>query len=153
LIRLFSSAPLLKGMVAMIPYEGSFELKAYATGPGWQSIVPQGYVYYDAHGDRYVAPLIPELFYGVTGEQLQHTWRQYIPSAGEHVILSRRGGYPQVPRSELYWRKITPREAALEEAAPPGDLWSFLQANWLTIAGGLGAIAAIVATAYYISHW
>ena len=157
MIRLFSSGTLSEGMVALIPYEGSFSLSAYSTGPGWQSIVPQGYVYYDSHGERYIAPLVPELFYGVSGQQLQHTWRQYIPSSGEHTILSRVGGNPQVPRGELNWRKLEAHEARRLEEALPTPWWievsNFLTGNWLPIVAGIGAITGIVVTAYYVSHW
>ena len=57
----------------------------------------------------YVAPLVPALFYGVNGQPLNHSWRQYLPTAGNQVILSRSGGHPKLPREELAWKKVSAR--------------------------------------------
>jgi hypothetical protein len=84
----------------------SFSLSAYVESPGEVRTVLSGYlISYRADG-TYVAPLIPQLFYGWSGQQLQ-TWRQNITSTGEQVILSRAGGQPSVPREELAWRKVS----------------------------------------------
>jgi len=97
-------------MSALIPFEGSFSLTAYVESPGWARVIPKGYVYEKRAGQVYVAPLIPQLFYGVDGTQLR-TWRQYIPRTGSVVILRRVAGEPQVPRERLYWVKLKPEEA------------------------------------------
>jgi len=98
----------------MIPEEESFTLTAYVESPGYVTVIPRGFLVSRRDEEVWVAPLIPQLFYGATGEQLK-TWRQYIPKAGEQVILSRRAGYPKVPREQLYWRRL---EAPLEELVP-----------------------------------
>ena len=90
----------------------------------------------------YIAPLIPQLFYGADGKQLT-TWRQYLPTAGSQVILSRAaGGYPKVPRQELYWRKVSDFE---EEAVPtPTVAKPTLQLPSWVLPVGILAVGAIV---------
>lgn len=114
-------------MVLMIPEEGSFSLTAYITSPGYQTIIPKGFLM-SRRGDQvFIAPLIPELFYGVTGEQLSHSWRQYFSEIGEHVILSRVAGKPEVPREELYWTKISPEKVPeLKAAAEVTEAWDWV---------------------------
>lgn len=132
-------------MVLMIPEEGSFSLSAYATSPGYQSLVLRGYLVERRNGETWVAPLIPQLFYGVTGAQLGPTWRQYLPAAGEQVVLSRVGGKPEVPREELYWRKVADEEVRVMEAAPLAE-----EIPWTWIAAGL-VFLGIVSTAAYVA--
>lgn len=97
-------------MPLMIPEEGSFTLSAHMESPGYVRFVPKGYLISRRDGETWVAPLIPQLFYGATGEQLS-TWRQYIPQAGEVTLFSRVTGHPEVPREELFWRRVkTPVE-------------------------------------------
>jgi len=92
----------------------SFSLTANVTSPGYQRVVLKGYLVSERPDGTYIAPLIPQLFYGAQGQQLT-TWQQYIPQAGSQVILSRAaGGYPKVPREELWWRRVTPEEAIKE---------------------------------------
>jgi len=88
----------------------------------------------------YIAPLIPQLFYGADGTQLQ-TWRQDIPTAGSQVILSRSGGQPSVPREELYWRKVSEDHVEKEEvkAAQPAQVMAI--PSWVLPVAILGAIA------------
>lgn len=93
----------------MLDEDESFSLTANVTAPGPQSIVLRGYLVSRRSDGTYIAPLIPQLFYGAQGQQLT-TWRQDIPVAGSQVILSRSGGQPSVPREELFWRKVPSRE-------------------------------------------
>jgi hypothetical protein len=102
----------------LIPYEGSFTLWGYVESPGYQTIIPQGYVSEVRNGETWIAPLIPELFYGADGSQLQHTWRQDLTSTGEQMILSRVGGKPEVPREQLYWVRLRGAEAEKPAEAP-----------------------------------
>lgn len=86
----------------------SFSLQANFEAPGYFRMALQGYITQQRSDGIYVAPLIPQLFYGVDGSQLQ-TWRQYVGTAGQHTILTRSGGQPTVPREELNWRKLPQR--------------------------------------------
>lgn len=101
-------------MVLLIPEEGSFNMSAYVTSPGYQRIALKGYLVEKRNGETWVAPLIPQLFYGVEGTQLQ-TWRQYLPEAGSQTIFSRVGGEPSVPREELFWRRVKGEKPTEEE--------------------------------------
>lgn len=83
----------------------SFSMQANVTSPGPQRIVLRGFITERRPDGLYAAPLIPQLFYGADGKPLT-TWRQYLPSAGPQVILSRSAGLPKVPREELFWRRI-----------------------------------------------
>ena len=99
----------------MLEEDESFSLTANVTSPGYQSVILRGYLVSRRPDGVYVAPLIPQLFYGASGEQLT-TWRQWIPAAGEQVILSRVAGEPEVPREELFWRKVPTREEGVRVA-------------------------------------
>ena len=99
----------------MLDEDESFSLTAYVESPGYQRVALQGYLVSRRSDGTYVAPLIPQLFYGADGTQLQ-TWRQNLAVTGSQVILSRFGGQPQVPREELYWRKV--KEAPTVAEAP-----------------------------------
>ena len=101
----------------MLDEDESFSLSAYIEAPGQVRVVPSGYLVSHRSDGTYIAPLIPQLFYGWNGTQLQ-TWRQDITATGEQVILSRVGGEPSVPREELYWRKVAePEKPKKVEAA------------------------------------
>jgi len=89
----------------MLDEDEFFSLSAYVESPGYQRMALQGYLVEHRGDGTYIAPLIPQLFYGVGGTQLQ-TWRQNFTTTGDQVILSRSGGLPKVPREELYWRKV-----------------------------------------------
>ena len=92
-------------MSLILEKDESFSMSAYAETPGYSRVILSGYLLERRADGAYVAPLIPQLFYGVSGAQLQ-TWRQYLPTVGDQVILSRSGGQPSVPREDLYWRKM-----------------------------------------------
>jgi len=83
-----------------------FSMTANVTSSGYQSVILSGYLVQRRSDGTYVAPLIPQLFYGWDGTQLS-SWRQNIGATGSQVILSRSGGYPKVPREELFWRKVS----------------------------------------------
>ena len=80
-------------------------MQANVTTPGPQSIVLRGYITQRRPDGLYIAPLLPQLFYGQSGTQLT-TWRQNLTGTGEQTILSRSGGLPTLPREELYWRRV-----------------------------------------------
>ena len=108
-------------MVLMLDEEESFSMSAYVTSPGPQRTVLTGYLVSRRPDGVYVASIIPQLFYGADGSQLQ-TWRQDITTTGNQVIISRgAGGYPNVPKQELYWRKIQdtkPAESPTQVSQP-----------------------------------
>ncbi len=123
--------------IGSIPEKGTFALSANVTSPGYQSVVLRGYVYERRDGELWAAPLIPQLFYGADSSQLT-TWRQYLPTAGEQTILSRVAGKPEVPREELFWRKISDEEVKELEVVPEFPDW------WPYAALALGLIPVIV---------
>jgi len=130
-------------MSVMLEEDESFSMEGYSEADGYQRIVLQGYLV-DRRGDGvYIAPLIPQLFYGYNGAQLQ-TWRQFIP-AGSHVILSRIGGEPSVPREELYWKKISENHPA-ERIEPMTPVPMAITDNpWVLLGIGAGSV-----TLFYI---
>jgi hypothetical protein len=111
-------------MSLMLDKDESFSLSAYVTSAGEQTIALHGYLVDHGPDGTYIAPLIPELFYGANGNQLIGTWRQNFTSTGDQVVLSRSGGLPTLPREELNWRKIsethipTPQVQATLPTAP-----------------------------------
>ena len=119
----------------------SFSLTANVTSPGYQRMVLKGFLVSRRSDGTYVAPLIPQLFYGADGTQLQ-TWRQNLTQTGSQVILSRAaGGYPKVPKQELYWRKVSDLE---EEAVTPTVAKPTLQLPSWVLPVGMLAVGAIV---------
>jgi len=114
--------------------------------PGYQSAVLQGNLVSRRSDGTYVAPLVPALFYGVNGQPLNHSWRQYLPTAGNQVILSRSGGQPKLPREELAWRKVSTRGENGQATQPVASAQT-LQINPLTVpllAAGAIIILALV---------
>ncbi|KKN32235.1 hypothetical protein LCGC14_0815850 [marine sediment metagenome] len=109
----------MKMSVLMLDKDQSFAMQANVISPGYQSIVLRGYITERRPDGTYVAPLLPQLFFGADGSQLT-TWRQYISGTGAQTILSRSAGSPMVPREELFWKKISDfkREPAKVEVAP-----------------------------------
>lgn len=99
----------------MLDEDEYFSITANVTSPGPQTMVLKGYLVSERADGTYIAPLIPRLFYGADGNQLGASWRQNLTQTGEHVILSRVGGEPSVPREELYWRKVKTKEEVAEE--------------------------------------
>lgn len=131
-----------------LPEDEYFALTANITSTGYQTVALSGYLVSRRPDGTYVAPLIPQLFYGADGSQLT-TWRQNFTSTGSQVILSRSSGKPFVPKSDLWWRKVSepPREARREEPTalvevPP--IW--VLPSWVgpaVVVGGL-AFAGLV---------
>ena len=127
--------------------DDSFSLQANVTNPGYQRMVLKGYLVSKRSDGTYVEPLIPQLFYGVAGTQLQ-TWRQNIPTAGSQVIISRAaGGYPKVPKQDLYWRKISDFEDKVTLSLTPTIVPTRLAPevpSWvLPLVIGIGATALV----------
>ena len=102
----------------MLDWDESFSMEAYVTNPGYQRVVLKGFITEHRSDGLYAAPLLPQLFYGADGSQLT-TWRQYLDSSGSQTILSRSGGLPEIPKEELYWRKISDTEEVREEVPAP----------------------------------
>ncbi|GAH86345.1 unnamed protein product, partial [marine sediment metagenome] len=92
-------------MSLMLDWDESFSMQANVISPGPQRMVLKGYITERRPDGLYAAPLLPQLFFGVDGTQLS-SWRQYLPTAGSQVILSRSGGQPSIPKEELFWRRI-----------------------------------------------
>ena len=129
----------------MLDEDESFSLTAYVTSPGDQRTVLKGYLVSRRSDGVYVAPIIPQLFYGASGSQLQ-TWRQNITTTGNQVIISRAaGGYPKVPKQDLYWRKI---QDITTEATPTTKPLATEVPSWLipAIVIGIGAVALYLLT-------
>ena len=104
-------------MVLMIDEDDSFSITANVTSPGYQRTILKGYLVSRRSDGVYVAPIIPQLFYGASGAQLGASWRQNITTTGNQVILSRAaGGLPNVPKQQLYWKKI--RDTQTAEVTP-----------------------------------
>ena len=130
-------------MTLLLDEDESFSMSAYVDSPGEQRIALSGYLVQHRGDGTYVAPLLPQLFYGVTGAQLGATWRQDFTVTGDQVILSRSGGLPMLPRDELNWRKI--KEAEQPQAQQPAAPVAFAEAPnyWPTIAAILGVGVAV----------
>ena len=129
-----------------LPEDESFSMQANVTNPGYQRIALQGYLVSRRSDGTYVAPLLPQLFYGWDGKQLL-TWRQNIGATGSQTILSRAaGGLPKVPKQDLYWRKVADFEEEIkEEIVTPAPVRALEIPNWiLPLTIGIGATALIV---------
>jgi len=122
----------------------SFSLSAYVDSLGDQRIALSGYLVSHRGDGTYVAPLIPQLFYGVNGTQLQ-TWRQNFTATGDQVILSRSGGLPKVPREDLYWRKVEGAEQPKTEQPVTPVVLAEAPNYWIIPTLVLGAGIAIYA--------
>jgi hypothetical protein len=106
----------------------SFSMTANVLSSGWQGIVLSGYLKKVVGGETYMAPLLPEMFYGWDGTQLS-SWRQYIGASGQQVILSRSGGQPTLPSEEIGWRKVTEAKPTVP-AVKPTTMWDQASAWW-----------------------
>jgi len=135
-------------MSVVLEEDESFSLTANVTTPGYQTIALKGYLVSRRNNGTYIAPLIPQLFYGADGTQLQ-TWRQNLTAAGSQVILSRAaGGYPEVPQEELYWRKVSNFE---EKAVTPAVAPTLELPSWaLPITVAILALGGLAIIAYYM---
>jgi hypothetical protein len=129
-------------MVLYLLEDEYFSMNAYVQALGEQTIALSGYLVEHRSDGTYIAPLIPDLFYGVNGTQLQHSWRQNFTAMGDQTILSRSGGEPSVPRNELYWRKISNDHVQKEEVKTIETKTIEAQAlpNWLVPAAIIGFI-------------
>ena len=125
-------------MSLVLDRDESFSLMANVTTPGYQRVVLRGYITERRPDGLYVAPLLPQLFFGVDGTQLT-TWRQYVTGTGEQTILSRSAGSPMVPREELFWRKISNFKKESVEVAPIG-VPPLLVISILALIGGTALI-------------
>ena len=126
----------------MLDEDEYFSLTANVTNPGYQRIALRGYLVQRRSDGTYIAPLIPQLFYGADGEPLT-TWRQNLTETGEQVILSRSGGEPSVPRHELYWRKVSNFEEVPTPTEVPPTAITLELPSWV-LPLGLVALAALV---------
>jgi len=102
-------------MVLYLLEDEYFSMNAYVQTPGEQTVALSGYLVEHRSDGTYIAPLIPDLFYGADGNPLSHSWRQNLTAIGDQTILSRSGGQPSVPRNELYWRKISENDVSKQE--------------------------------------
>lgn len=121
-------------------------MQANVASEGPQRIVLKGYLVRRNNNGTYVAPLIPQLFYGWDGSQLS-SWRQDIGATGSQTIISRAaGGYPEVPREELYWRKVSDYEEKVTPTPTVVPTRVALEVpSWvLPLAIGIGATALVV---------
>lgn len=119
----------------------SFSMIANVTSTGPQNMVLKGYLVSRRPDGVYIASLLPQMFYGVSGAQLGASWRQNLTSTGSQVILSRAaGGYPEVPKEEIYWRKISDSE---EKVAASTAVSTLEIPSWVIPAGFL--IVAVLA--------
>ena len=116
-----------------------FSMEANVTTPGYQTVALSGYLVERRADGTYIAPLIPQLFYGADGTQLQ-SWRQDISTAGSQVILSRSGGQPSVPREELYWRKVSEDHVEKEEVKAEQPTQVMAIPSWVIPVAILGVI-------------
>lgn len=133
-------------MVLYLPEDESFSMTAYVESPGFQRIALKGYLIKKTLNGTYVASLLPSMFYGVSGTQLT-SWRQNIPTAGSQVILSRgAGGYPKVPKQDIYWRKVAEPERVAEVEVAEVAPVTIPEIPWPTVALllGIGVLAYLV---------
>lgn len=121
-------------------------MSAYVEAVGNQRVALSGYLLERRADGAYVAPLIPQLFYGVSGTQLQ-TWQQYLPTTGNQVILSRSGGQPSVPREDLYWRKVESKTEVQPQIK--AQTVTLVTPNWVVPIVVIGGVLAVV-TLYMI---
>ena len=119
-----------------------FSMNAYVQSIGDQTIALSGYLVEHRSDGTYIAPLIPDLFYGASGSQLQHSWRQNFTVTGDQTILSRSGGQPSVPRNELYWRKISDRQEPKEQVKATETRLAEAPPIWIIPVSIVGAIVA-----------
>lgn len=89
----------------VLDWDEDFKLDAHVDADGQQRFAVTGYIQKRRADGLYRAPLIPELFFGVDGSQLQ-TWSQNL-TAGDHTILRRDSGNPYVPDDELSWQRVS----------------------------------------------
>lgn len=127
-------------MVLMLDEDESFSMTANVTSTGPQSMALKGFLVKKTSNGTYIASLLPQMFYGADGLPLT-SWRQNLTATGSQVILSRAaGGYPEVPKEEIYWRKVSDSEEAVSPAptaVPTLEIPSWVLPLGALIAGGL----------------
>ena len=102
----------------MLDEDESFSMTANVTSTGYQRMSLSGFLVRKTSNGTYVASLLPQMFFGADGLPLT-TWRQNLTSTGSQVILSRAaGGYPKVPKQDIYWRKVSDSEEKAVAPAP-----------------------------------
>jgi LPXTG-motif cell wall-anchored protein len=125
-----------------------FSLTAHIDSDGLQRIVVEGYLERRRPDGVYHTALIPDLFYGADGTQLQGSWSQNL-TAGDHVVLRRDSGNPRVPDDELNWHKVSTEQRPQRPTTPtaPTQTVSTLAVDTNTIimvaVGGIIALAAL----------
>jgi len=125
-------------MALMLDEDESFSMTAYVESPGYQRVALTGMLVKQEGGETYVGSLLPQMFYGASGEQLS-SWRQYLSESGEQVVLSRVGGLPEVPKEEIYWRKVEKKTPTTQVA--PAKL--VISPIWIPIIGVIGGFILI----------
>jgi len=134
-------------MVLYLEEDEYFSMNAYVQTPGEQTVALSGFLVDRRSDGTYVAPLIPDLFYGADGNPLSHSWRQNFTATGDQTILSRSGGQPSVPRNQLYWRKIKETEQPkVEQPVTPVVLVEALN-PWIIPVTVLG-----IGLAFYVGY-
>lgn len=117
-----------------------FSMQAHVDSDGYQRVAVQGYLQKRKSDGLYQAPLIPALFFGADGSQLD-TWRQYL-HAGDQTILRRDGGNPSVPDHELAWRKVESYQRPASAPIPPTVVTADLTPVY--VVGGLALVAFVL---------
>ena len=92
--------------MVVLDWDDSFSLDAFVLTPGPQTTIVRGMITELRPDGVYGTPFLPALFYGQDGKPLQ-TLSQNLTGTGNQTILTRSGGQPNVPRQDLFWRKIS----------------------------------------------
>jgi len=137
-----------KIMPLTLDEDQSFSLSAYVTSPGYQSVALSGYIVGHWGGETYIAPLRPDMFYGVTGAQLGHTWRQWFENAGEQVVLSRGSDSPHIPHdpAQVAWRKVRAAAPAAPTPAPTRVQPTALPVSSILLIAGTALLGGVLVT-------
>jgi hypothetical protein len=127
------------GKLVTLDWDEYFSMQAYVESPGYQRMALTGFITQRRSDGVYVGSLLPQMFYGASGEQLS-SWSQYLPS-GQQTILSRSGGLPKVPKEEIYWRKVSDFE--IPTAQPVTPKVAITSNIWIPLLGVIGGLALI----------
>jgi len=130
-------------MVLYLPEDESFSMTANVTTTGYQRMVLRGYLVSRRPNGVYIASLLPQMFYGADGLPLT-TWRQDLTTAGSQVILSRAaGGYPKVPKQDIYWRKVSDFEEKAVAPTPTVAVPTLELPTWVMPVGLLAVVGIL----------
>lgn len=123
-----------------------FKIDAHVDSDGYQRFEVMGYLVRHRNGATYRTPIIPEMFYGENGEQLD-TWRQYL-TAGDHTILRRDSGNPHVPDHDLNWQLVSqaPQRSQVQPMQPTAVSSAIDTNTILLIIAGLAGVGLL----YYL---